>query len=113
MRIRVPAREMELEAEAKKNEIKRHEEKVFRLDTPGVRHFMEAYRASMDVLEQAGYQRFRGTPVGYLFDIPAISAEASRLVDRVSKEKPDRDWYQSMLHLDDDGIELTVSFPRK
>lgn len=111
MRIRVPAREMELEA--KKNEIKRHEEKVFRLDTPGVRRFMEAYRASMDVLEQAGYQRFRGTPVGYLFDIPAISAEASRLVDRVSKEKPNRDWYQSMLHLDEDGIELTVTFPRK
>lgn len=111
MRIRVPAREMELEA--KKNKSKRYEEKVFRLDTPGVRHFMEAYRASMDVLEHAGYQRFRGTPVGYLFDIPAISAEASRLVDRVSKEKPDRDWYQSVLHLDESGIELTVSFPRK
>lgn len=104
---------MELEAAAKKNESQRHEEKVFRLDTPGVRQFLDAYRASMDVLGQAGYQRFRGTPVGYLFDVPAISAEASRLVDRVSREKPDRAWYQSMLHLDENGIELTVSFPRK
>jgi hypothetical protein len=101
-----------VEEVVKKNESWRHEEKVFRLDTPAVRQFMDAYRASMDVLERAGYQRFRGTPVGYLFDIPAISAEATRLVDRVSREKPDRAWYQSTLHLDDDGIELTVTFPR-
>jgi hypothetical protein len=70
-------------------------------------------RGSMDVLDQAGYQRFSGTPVGYLFDIPAISAEATRLVDRVSREKPDRTWYQSSFSLDDNGITLTVSFPRK
>ncbi len=113
MRIRVPARETELEAATKRNESQRHEGKVFRLDTPGVRHFMAAYRASMDVLEQAGYQRFVGTPVGYLFDVPAISAEARRLVDRVSKEKPGRAWYESMLHLNEEDIELTVSFPTK
>lgn len=113
MRARSPAWETELEAARKNSESQRHEEKVFKLDTPGARHFMEAYRASMDVLEQAGYRRFRGTPVGYLFDIPAISAEATPLVDRVSREKPDRAWYQSTLHLDDNGITLTVSFPRK
>ena len=89
------------------------ERKQVRLDNAGVRHFMEAYRTAMGVLEQAGYARFRGTPVGYLLDVPAISDEVSRHLERVSKEKPGRTWYEAVPHLDDEGVSLTITYPRK
>lgn len=89
------------------------ERKQVRLDSAGIRHFLETYRTAMDVFEQAGYARFRGTPVGYLLDVPAISDEVSRRLERISKENPGRAWYEAIPHLDDEGVSLTITYPRK
>lgn len=94
--------------------VSRDEKLEFKLNTPGTRRFMDAYAKAMDCLAEAGYPRFMGTPVGYLFDIPEISKEISQIVDKVSREKPGRPWYESMVHLAPDGvITLTVTFPKK
>lgn len=87
------------------------ESREIRLDTAGIRHFMETLDAAMTVLDAAGYGRFRGTPVGYLLDVPAVSEEVSRQLSRISKEKPGRAWYEAIVHLERDGILATITFP--
>jgi hypothetical protein len=55
----------------------------FKLNTPGIRRFTEAYRVAMNVPAVEGYPKFIGTPVGYLFEIPEISKEISQVCVRI------------------------------
>lgn len=64
--------------------------KVFTLKSKGVLAFLEAYERAQQVFIDAGYDPLKGTPVGYLYDVPAISAEIKNLTDKVAKDHPDR-----------------------